>query len=128
MCPTSKPPTTNVINIRVSVLEDSLGQMKLTLEELVRSDSLVHGLHENARRSKAIVSSKSREFKVKKGNRVQNPLVADRNSRTAPASLIRDMKHYILGGEKRSHESESFDDVVAKGIITEEMALSLLIG
>lgn len=59
---------------------------------------------------------------------VSGPLVADRNSRTAPASLIRDMKQYILGEEKGSHESDASEDIVAKGIISEDKTQSLLIG
>lgn len=54
-------------------------------------------------------------------------LVPDRNSRDAPMSLIRDMKHYILGPEKECHPDPS-DDIVSKGIISEELTLTLLAG
>ncbi len=59
---------------------------------------------------------------------VSGATVADRNSRTAPASLIRDMKHYILGEERGSQESDPSEDIVAKGIVTEEVTESLLTG
>jgi hypothetical protein len=56
------------------------------------------------------------------------PLVADRNSRTAPMSLIRDMKQHILGSEQENHDSDTSEDIVAKGIITEEMTRTLIAG
>lgn len=56
------------------------------------------------------------------------PLVADRNSRTAPMSLIRNMKHYILGAESELHSNDSSEDIVSKGIITEELVHALLAG
>ncbi len=56
------------------------------------------------------------------------PMAADRNSRTAPMSLIRDMKQHILGAEQESHDSDTSEDIVAKGIITEEMTRTLLTG
>jgi hypothetical protein len=56
------------------------------------------------------------------------PMAADRNSRAAPASLIRDMKQHILGAEQESHDSDTSEDIVAKGIITEEMTRTLIAG
>jgi hypothetical protein len=56
------------------------------------------------------------------------PLAADRNSRTAPMSLIRDMKQHILGAEQENHDSDTSEDIVAKGIITEEMTRTLIAG
>lgn len=56
------------------------------------------------------------------------PLIADRNSRIAPMSLIRDMKQHILGGDQDHHDSDTSEDIVAKGIITEEMTRTLAAG
>jgi hypothetical protein len=46
----------------------------------------------------------------------------------APMSLIRDMKQHILGAEQESHDSDTSEDIVAKGIITEEMTRTLVAG
>lgn len=43
-------------------------------------------------------------------------------------SVIRYMKHHILGGEQESHDSDTSEDIVAKGIITEEMTRTLVAG
>jgi hypothetical protein len=43
-------------------------------------------------------------------------------------SLIRDMTHYILGDEREQHRSDVSDDIVTKGIITEELAHALFAG
>jgi hypothetical protein len=43
-------------------------------------------------------------------------------------SLIRNMKHYILGAESELHSSDSSEDIVSKGIITEELVHALLSG
>jgi hypothetical protein len=56
------------------------------------------------------------------------PLAADHNSRTAPMSLIRDMTQHIIGTERARPDSYDSDDVIFKGIITEEMAGTLLTG
>jgi hypothetical protein len=61
-------------------------------------------------------------------NQHNGPLVADRNSRTAPMSLIRNMKHYILGVESELHSIDSTEDIISKGIITEELVHALLAG
>jgi hypothetical protein len=42
-------------------------------------------------------------------------------------SLIRNMKHYILGVEKL-HSIDSTEDIISKGIITEELVHALLAG
>lgn len=56
------------------------------------------------------------------------PTVADKNSRSAPMSLIRDMKQHILGVERAWGGWDASDDVVSKGIITEETTRVLLSG
>jgi len=43
-------------------------------------------------------------------------------------SLIRDMKQHILGSEQENHDSDTSEDIVAKGIITEEMTRTLIAG
>ena len=43
-------------------------------------------------------------------------------------SLIRNMNHYILGAESEFHSSDSSEDIVSKGIITEELVHALLVG
>lgn len=42
-------------------------------------------------------------------------------------SLIRDMKQYILGAEKEWHPDTS-DDIITKGIVSEELVHTLLDG
>lgn len=109
-------------------LESSLAQMKTCLEELLRSKNHATSSHEIATNFKLSEIHKPSGAIIMNRIQANGPLVADRNSRTAPASLIRDMKHYILGDERESRESDASEDVVTKGIITDDMAHSLLIG
>lgn len=56
------------------------------------------------------------------------PSVADKASRTAPVSLIRDMKQHILGVERAWRGWDASEDPVAKGLIPEETTRLLLSG
>jgi len=38
------------------------------------------------------------------------------------------MKLHILGAEQESHDTDTSEDIVAKGLITEEMTRTLLAG
>ncbi|KAG0648784.1 Zn(2)-C6 zinc finger-containing prtT [Hyphodiscus hymeniophilus] len=116
--------TSGDIDQRLHDLENSLAQVKATLDQVL-------GLHRAS--NEAIPTAKVGKEQdsvnyARRSPQVQGPLVADRNSRTAPASLIRDMKHYILGEGRGSHETDASEDIVAKGIISEEVAHSLFIG
>jgi hypothetical protein len=108
-------------------VENSLAQVRASLDELSRLSHEVTSTQElvrpniHKRISNTVVSRSATP-------QANAPLVADRNSRTAPASLIRDMKQYILGEEREWHESDASEDIVTKGIITEELTHALLVG
>jgi hypothetical protein len=114
---------------RVLSLEKSLAYVRISLEELTRSST--QSASSDAVRSSATNRLVSTTMSSRSATPQANtPLVADRNSRTAPASMIRDMTHCLLpvGDEGDSHESDFYEDIVAKGIINEEMTHSLLVG
>lgn len=111
---------------RLLALENSLAHVRASLDEVL-------GLQGQASRQNEAVTRPSQEKRSIESPpsvnlQVIGATVADRNSRIAPASLIRDMKHYILGEERGSRESDSSEDIVTKGIVTEEMTQSLLAG
>lgn len=115
-----------VLFCRLLALENSLAHVRASLDEIL-------GLQSQASRQNEATTRSSREKGCVESAPSVNlqvicATVADRNSRTAPASLIRDMKHYILGEERGSQKSEPSEDIVAKGIITEEMTQLFLTG
>jgi hypothetical protein len=112
----------------VLALESSLADVRVTLHQLQRVSSLRPNSEEtipNPKSHQVIPNAATVRSVTPQTN---GPLVADRNSRTAPASLIRDMKHYILGEERERRESDASEDIVTKGIITEDMTHTLLVG
>jgi hypothetical protein len=111
---------------RLLALENSHALMRASLDRVLGLHAQAPNSHQDTTRSKVV----RKESKPNEGTnpQVSGPLVADRNSRTAPASLIRDMKHYILGEEKGLQEIDASEDIVAKGIITDDLVQILLIG
>ncbi|KAF2635656.1 hypothetical protein P280DRAFT_553703 [Massarina eburnea CBS 473.64] len=112
---------------RMLAVEQSLAHVRTSLDELTRSSDKTASNNYMARSNthKVILSSHLSRATTPQNN---GPLVADRNSRTAPASLIRDMKHYILGEEREWQKNDASEDIVTKGIVTEELTHSLLVG
>lgn len=113
---------------RLSAVESSLARVEaLLLKQIVilepSSSPSVHlgeaDSHTETTSTVAAVSQKVRPSR---------PLAADYNSRTAPMSLIRDMTQHIVGAEKVRPDSYDLDDVISRGLITEEMARTLLTG
>jgi hypothetical protein len=117
---------------RLLVLETSLAQVRALLDDVLHSPHQSPGSQISTGRQKdanevsshAIISPPRTDM----SSQHNEPLVADRNSRTAPMSLIRNMKHYILGAESELHSKDSSEDIVSKGIITEELVHTLLAG
>ncbi|RDW71693.1 hypothetical protein BP5796_07727 [Coleophoma crateriformis] len=109
-------------NERMLALETSLAEMRSSLDTILRNSASV-----SSPAASRVKDSEAHDYVCTPPKSVhQNgPLVADHNSRTAPASLIRDMKHYLLGAERETLKDAS-EDVISKGIITEEMAHTLL--
>ena len=112
---------------RLLALENSVYHVRSSLEEVLGSQGQA-ALSSEVTRPEVGKGYEVTEATSRTSTQVLGPLVADRNSRTAPASLIRDMKHYILGEKKGSHESDASEDIVAKGIISDGMTQRLLIG
>jgi hypothetical protein len=118
------------LKYRLLALETALAQVQALLDDVLHSSHQSPGSQISTGRQKdanegsshAIISLTCTD------SQHNGPLVADRNSRTAPMSLIRNMKHYILGAESELHSSDSSEDIVSKGIITEELVHALLAG
>ena len=115
---------------RLLALETSLAQVRALLDDVLHSSHQSPGSQISTGRHKDgnEVSSHAFLSPSRTDSQHTEPLVADRNSRTAPMSLIRNMKHYILGAESEFHSSDSSEDIVSKGIITEELVHALLVG
>ena len=109
-------------------VETSLADVRASLHQLQRISRLRSHSEETIPNPKAHHVMSNAAIVRSTTPQTNGPLVADRNSRIAPASLIRDMKHYILGEEQERCESDASEDIVVKGIITEEMTHTLLVG